>query len=590
MDVEKLACNEIESLLARVGNISTNFTSNDKTMSWDGWICLGTKENKNGQIPKSDFFGRIPVQIKGHQCKSEKDLKQKSVNFPIDTRDLKNYRKDGGVLFFVVHIGANKTSEIYFVKLLPTIIDLLIAGKDKQRTISTRLQPFPKESEAVHYLLFTFYEDLKLQTSFFPENIMKFSEFENYLKTGISFRTHIAAPNLNSNSAMNYLLKNPLSIYVVKNGIEIPVEGMARFSKVNSNMNISICGKKYFNSCSYFEQDNDFNFLFGNLISLTLKKDSSVSLKFQLNGFLNQRLITLDFILNMIRTRSFQFDDKIVNLPEGMFNQSKVRKLEEIFEFLEDLKDTLEILKVDSDLDLNILSKNDLQSLRILIAAIKYKEPVELREEELAVGFISIGIRNLQILLFIQKTESKKWIITNFFSISFVLKNKKQFISHYVLLKKNDFIKISNIDYLIMTQAILNIDKQKESYDHYNALLLEMLLAYDEVTKHQNELIYSATKIAKMIYQYVDFPKEISILNYYQCIKRQRDLTDEEFDKIDLFAKNSNLEAKFKTGAYLLIENQGKARRSFNSMSEDDKDQFKTFPIMRFGKFISELK
>ena len=589
MDIEQLACNAVTTLLATVGNIDTEIHSNDKTISWDGFVYLGTKENQIGQIPKDSVFGRFPVQVKGkgREINEGKQLGQEEMSYPIETSDLKNYRNDGGTFFFVVYIDDSGTSAIYYANLLPVIIDGLLAGKSNQKTISTWFHTFPQEKEEIKTLLYTFCDDRRRQMSFPLEKTIKPTEIKRYFEPGYSIRSYVSAPNNNESRTLKYLLQNETSFYLVSNGIEIPIAGNARVALTKPS-SISVRRKTYFEKCSYHEENGNLVITFGNWITLTFLKLKKITLHFELRGELKERLLTLEFILDVIQSREIQINGNDFSFSQGFSKSLDSQKLRKTLRSLKDADETLKILKVDSDLNLDNLPKEQWQNLNMLISAIKYEEPVTMESGETPVEFFSVDIGNLKILLHRQKIESGKWVIANFFvpyTILIKYPNGKEVITtQYFLLKKKDFLEVSNIDYTQIAESILHDTKSYEACDNYNRLLLEMLLAYDEGTKHQKDLLDSATQIANMIYHYENFPKEISMLNYYQCIKRQRNLSNEEFDKINSFASSPDLEQKFRTGAYLLVDNQGMAKRCFSSMTEDGQKEFRTFPIMRFWK------
>lgn len=102
----------------------------DKVVSFDGNIVY--YKQKKPLASGNEIL--IPVQIKG---KNYDVLPCDSVlKYPISTRDLSNYFKNGGVIFFVVAICAeDNTVKTYAKILLPIDIKAIMVGKEKQRTI-----------------------------------------------------------------------------------------------------------------------------------------------------------------------------------------------------------------------------------------------------------------------------------------------------------------------------------------------------------------------------------------------------------------------------------------------------------------------
>ena len=67
---------------------------NDKTVSWDGNIIY--YKTKKPASTGNEFL--IPIQVKGKEYNILPD--SDSISYPVDINDLKNYLKNGGVIFF----------------------------------------------------------------------------------------------------------------------------------------------------------------------------------------------------------------------------------------------------------------------------------------------------------------------------------------------------------------------------------------------------------------------------------------------------------------------------------------------------------
>src|SRR5699024_1548492 len=87
----------VKSVVRRFERLHSDISINDKTLSWDGYIQV-----YNGPIQKKgDLNGKIPVQVKGTKVSSFSDVSRK---YTIEVTDLKNYKLDGGAMYFVVEI------------------------------------------------------------------------------------------------------------------------------------------------------------------------------------------------------------------------------------------------------------------------------------------------------------------------------------------------------------------------------------------------------------------------------------------------------------------------------------------------------
>lgn len=65
----------------------------------DGSITLYNDESRK----KDNIYGRADIQIKGHEVKKD-ELSKESIQETVSVADLKNYIKEGGVLYFIVNL------------------------------------------------------------------------------------------------------------------------------------------------------------------------------------------------------------------------------------------------------------------------------------------------------------------------------------------------------------------------------------------------------------------------------------------------------------------------------------------------------
>lgn len=98
---------------------------NDTTISWDGNIIYF--KNKKPKATGNEFL--IPIQVKGKVFESLPQ--EKSIRYSVRTRDLENYLKNGGTIFFVGAIQKETGSVKMYAKLLLPV-DLMKIIKDKE--------------------------------------------------------------------------------------------------------------------------------------------------------------------------------------------------------------------------------------------------------------------------------------------------------------------------------------------------------------------------------------------------------------------------------------------------------------------------
>ncbi len=75
-----------------------------------------------------------------------------------------------------------------------------------------------------------------------------------------------------------------------------------------------------------------------------------------------------------------------------------------------------------------------------------------------------------------------------------------------------------------------------------------------------------------------------------QIVKRKRELTLQEVQKLCEIAESSESKEDLKVGAYLLLSNQVAAQVHFNKLTEEEQESFKTYPIYYFWTETAESK
>lgn len=138
--IETLSVNAVKNSIVTSDFLDQFINDNDKEPSWDGAIYIYDNKSKK----KSNFVGRMPVQIKG---KESNDFSKDSITFSMKTVDLRNYLKDSGCVLFVVYIGNNGlASKIYYAELTPIKLRALLEDAKDKENKTVELKEFPTDN------------------------------------------------------------------------------------------------------------------------------------------------------------------------------------------------------------------------------------------------------------------------------------------------------------------------------------------------------------------------------------------------------------------------------------------------------------
>ena len=115
-----------------------------------------------------------------------------------------------------------------------------------------------------------------------------------------------------------------------------------------------------------------------------------------------------------------------------------------------------------------------------------------------------------------------------------------------------------------------------------------MLGAYDEYDGCDNtkqNLLNGAINLAEWLKSFDKYAsKDLLDLNYYQTIKRSRDLTAGEIQVLHSIIEGNPSREDIFVGAYILLDDSLSAEDHFNRLCDEEKLAFLTYPISRLWK------
>lgn len=260
---------------------------------------------------------------------------------------------------------------------------------------------------------------------------------------------------------------------------------------------------------------------------------------------------------------------------------------------MKDIVKLLDILNCSEDLKINEITKEGWIQLNYLVKAFIYNELIEgLKEPSFSVKVFNIG--KLKFIICIKKEENGKYKLLDFFkeefSVEIELQEGKKFpISQYIILKKEDLYSANNIKYDILLSSFKKMKRYSETIGQINQFLLNLILAYDESKKRG--LLLIAKEFSEWISS--EFPEEelsysIKELNKLQIIKRLRDLTEQEEEKIYEILEDKNITDEIRFGSYVLLERKIPVKRYFEKLDENHKKEFINYPIYNLWKKMGE--
>ena len=152
MDIEKLATSAIEDAIAKTDYITPYVNSGDKEPCWDGYFYAYTDTSKKNEF----FIGKVPVQVKGQKCIKFARTEHK---YLIRVIDLKNFRIEGGTIYFVVQINDNGDKKIFYNALLPFELNKMLSEVGEKNKITVKMYEFPTDKNEITNIILNFVWD-----------------------------------------------------------------------------------------------------------------------------------------------------------------------------------------------------------------------------------------------------------------------------------------------------------------------------------------------------------------------------------------------------------------------------------------------
>lgn len=577
MDVELLATSTIKNIIARMSFLSAYIAENDKEPLWDGHIYIYRSKTKRND----SLYGRIPVQVKGKVFKA---VGNSTITFHVPISDLKSYQTLG-VLYIVVGIDANYTTQPYYSLLYPIKIKKILANKGTQKGTNIKLEKLPTNEHELVAVLMNFYNDCSKQGSFVHTPTLKLEDCKNY-ETTINVTCFGDTPDTFYDYILNHEVcryaKGPLGFYP-----DIPID-IVKYDRVERliEKSISIKGKTHYPSYVLVYTKGEKYIQIGK--SLRFNIDKTLQANYNLQGTLSEQITDMSFLLDFFQAGEVTLGDATIHQDPTKINQEVTTRLTEFQKhllYLNNIKDVLNALNVKEELviDYKNFKLEYREKISLLIdVIIKGKRCTNKNLNDASPCFFGLQIFNIYIpIIFIkgQENEPDRFlnILEQDLTVSISCSNGNTYpISKYVLLTQNNYIEFPSQYYnQILSSFQDDIVKYPILADRLNYSLLDMLHAYDKTANA--ELLDLCIKFSKWLLENADeLPLTVRRINYLQSVKRSRYLIQAELDMLDYIIQHDT-EPEYLIAAHIIYGNNTQAQILFHNL--EHQDTFKTFPI-----------
>lgn len=583
---ELLATSHVTELFASCKRICPFINTSDKEPLWDGFLYLYDSEEHNNET----LHGRVSCQVKGKGEVAEPEKE----SFYLTKEELANYLRDGGILFFLVHVDS-PTKPSYWAKLTPVELRhyLKELEESKNKGTSIELNRIPVDLVQCEAETFEFYQHCQLQKA--PP-----VSAEQIAKPGGRFRIigiaqEGVSPIIALSRGFHYLYScdenDNITNVVGDSEFSFEVSGEIDDRIVIGEKEFSVPVKMVTAKGSIRLEVGDFM-----KIDLFVPEGQERRVAYSADEIkgVRQRSLALQVLLAMDGAKEIVFPRLQVKVSCEAVHVPAEKKSAVQSDLVNSLRVVrlLDQLHVTSDLDLNSLSKNDMAELNTMYRAIIENERVNPSIADKDIWQTSVNIGKLKILVWLIKAD-KGYHVKDFFSIyenditAEVPETGERYpISRFSILEVKDLMYASNIDWSLIPSEYKNLRvdvpaiSQRINQDHLN-----FLAAYDKTGRR--EILDAALRLSNWLLEAGKGTagSQIHRINNLQTLKRMRQLTEEELQEVTRYSEESTAPIELKYCCALLLDDQRRAKIHFESLPKEQQAFYKSLPISHFKKW-----
>ena len=356
-------------------------------------------------------------------------------------------------------------------------------------------------------------------------------------------------------------------------GIEIPLKEKFKFEGIVQKLegDVSVDGKLYYDNyitCSY----KDKNIIeIGDKIIIDFNR-SKISIEEPKGNLLNY-INTLYILRDMAKKRHICI--KGIKIDIG--NELDEVKIEEIIKRIEDIIKVLKIINIDiNKISLKDMDEQSYMNLQVLVKGILYEDTIYIKDGFKNSTMTTINICSKKIFILVEPLGNNQHRIIDILSsnqyVMFLTDDKGEniIISPYLAIQE-EHMDCININWKKAKESIISINEDNDYKNLVNNFILRLLRYYDKSNDLQVlELSKDLNKWANN--NYLD---DISKINRYQIVKRERGLNQTEINDI-LSIKKNNFDLEIQCCANLLLGNYIEAMDNLNNMEYSIRENLKS--------------
>lgn len=422
--LESISVSAVNTYFSRNGYVVPHTSEQDKTPLWDGQLFIYKKRD---EFSNETFNCQIPVQIKSSYHNGGKFPNR--TTHSVQLTDLRNYLEDGGLVYYKVLISDDK-EQIYcaFLNKLELKRAIEAAKGNSSRTIELRKMPSDYQ------------EVLK---EFFRIHIQRNNPIMDVNDMPAKMNAVLAPAFEGEITSLPYLATHPIDFLIKTSDNQkfYPSTGPVslHYSDVIRKP-VSVHNETYYDSFEILYDTDGIHFTVDDILTVirpyktTTEDGSPAKGHFQINvkpRLLSKYLQGLRFVLSLGEHKEISFGELHQDLPElnpmdSFFSDSRTN-----LAHWTKVQETLTLLGVSDEFDIENLSDDELHYLNILVKGIYDKKPISVKFN--GQGLLNSKYSNLYIAVVVSKNDDGTYQFLNIYdpniTISYRIDEKQRQIT-----------------------------------------------------------------------------------------------------------------------------------------------------------------
>lgn len=566
-NIERIAVTKLKDEINKTGCLLEDIKVSDKFPFWDGPVLIyNGADHSNVNAPD-----KVWVQVKG---KRVTEFKPK-MNFQLDIYFLKAYRKDNGIIFFLVCLKSTTEYEIYYKLLLPYDLEIIL-GNTKGKSTSLVLDKLDKTDEENLLRLFRLFAVNKAKQGVINKSIFQIASLNELGVENESLLAHVVKEDDNKTIDFVALFNFEQYLYIKLKDQDIDLvigKIMIPFAKIDVEQNICINGKVYYSKYEHFKTKTNEYIVFGNSFKFAL---NPLGIEYKFEGMLLQSIIDYGFLIDLFKEKKFHVGSQKIDLESIGFSDSDINDFKTRFDVMQKTKILFEMLHLSMQVNINEYSNNDYLTLKNLITSFVDGGTIQLNApRDAKIIRTSLG----KFMLFIELDTSNfiDYTLKDFYSCSLpniILQEME--VSKFAGQIKEEYLYESNFrsDYIL--ESVKQLYDSENFVNNHIFIALNLLHRFD---KYGNiEDLECAESLVDLFLEKDPLPQ--MYLNKLQITKRKRSLCNDEIEQLTSIMNNQECFLLVKIGAQILLEKFDEAKLLINSLDEETRNEFIEYPIM----------